>query len=61
MDENNRRSFLVQKIQEKKCSECSEQAVFVEMKKLYCPKHYAKLKHISLEDYEQRLTTNADI
>jgi len=32
MDENNRRSFLVQKIQEKKCSECSEQAVFVEMK-----------------------------
>jgi hypothetical protein len=61
MDENNRRSFLVQKIQEKKCSECSEKAVFVEMKKLYCAKHYAKLKHIPLKDYEQRLTTNTDI
>ena len=61
MDKNNRRSFLVQKIQEKRCCECSEKAVFVEMKKLYCPKHYAKLKDIPLEDYEQRLTTNTDI
>ena len=61
MDENYRKSFLVQKIQEKRCRECSEKAVFVEMKKLYCPKHYAKLKHIPLEDYEQRLTTNTDI
>lgn len=61
MDKNNQKSFLVQKIQEKRCRECSEKAVFVEMKKLYCPKHYAKLKHIPLEDYEQRLTTNTDI
>jgi len=52
---------LVQKIQEKRCCECSEKAVFVEMKKLYCSKHYAKLKNIPLEDYEQRLTTNINI
>ena len=61
MDKNNRKSFLVQKIQEKRCCECNEKAVFIEMKKLYCPKHYAKLKHIPLEDYEQRLTINTDI
>ena len=31
------------------------------MKKLYCSKHYAKLKNIPLENYEQRLTANTDI
>ena len=61
MDQNSRKSFLVQKIQKEKCCECSEKAVFVEMKKLYCPKHYAKFKNIPLEDYEQRLTINTDI
>ena len=61
MGKNNRESILVQKVQEKRCSECSEKAVFVEMKKLYCPKHYAKFKNILLEDYEQRLTINTDI
>tara|TARA_R100000030_G_scaffold55066_1_gene41478 strand:+ start:155 stop:328 length:174 start_codon:yes stop_codon:yes gene_type:complete len=55
MDKNNRKSFLVQKVQEKRCCECSEQAVFVEMKKLFCPKHYAKLKHISLENHDLQI------
>ena len=55
MDKNNRKSFLVQKVQEKRCCECSEKAVFVEMKKLYCPKHYAKLKHISLENHDLQI------
>ncbi len=61
MDEKSRRSILVQKIQDKKtCHQCSEKAVFIEMKKLYCPKHYAIFKQIPLEDYEQRLTTDTN-
>ena len=60
MDQSYRKPFMVQKVQEKTCCECNQKAVFVEMKKLYCPKHYAKLKNIPLEDYEQRLTTNAN-
>ena len=60
MDQRSRRTIMVQKVSEKICNECNQKAVFVEMKKLYCPKHYAKLKNIPLEDYEQRLTTNTD-
>ncbi len=61
MDKRNRKPFVVQEVQEKTCNKCNQKAVFVEMKKLYCPNHYAKLKHIPLEDHEQRLTTNTDI
>ena len=61
MDKGNRKSFVVQEVQEKTCNECNQKAVFVEMKKLYCPKHYAKFKNIPLGDYEQRLTINIDI
>ena len=60
MDQRSRRTFMVQKVQEKTCNECNQKAVFIEMKKMYCPKHYARLKNIPLEDYEQRLTTNTD-
>ena len=60
MDQKGRETFMVQKVSEKVCCECNQKAVFVEMKKLYCPKHYAKLKNIPLEEYEQRLTTYTD-
>ena len=60
MDQRSRRTIMVQKVSEKICNECNQKAVFVEMKKLYCPKHYAKLKNLPLEDYEQRLTTNTE-
>jgi len=60
MDQRSRRTIMVQKVPEKVCCECNQKAVFVEMKKLYCPKHYAKLKNIPLEEYEQRLTANTN-
>lgn len=46
------RSFMVQEVQEKTCCECSEKAVFVEDKKLFCPKHYAIKNNIQLKEDE---------
>ena len=51
MDKGSRKPIMVQKVQEKTCSQCNKKAVFVEMKKLLCPQHYAKLKNIPLDEH----------